>query len=149
VQPYCGVVAGYIEVSGSLDQTQALRVDQGKNRGVGIRQSLRLGEAALASLLGHSDRSVWHPRTVIKSMSISGLSAVRVDNEVPVDAVEPSGYLVGVVDGFGSIDCPLSGELQDVVHVLLGNASAHEILKVCALITKGLNDQAALGVGLR
>lgn len=149
VQPHCGVVAGDIEASRSLDQTQALRVDQVKNRGVGIRQSLRLSEAALAGLLGHSDRSVWHPRTVIESMSISGLSAVRVDNEVPVDAVQPSGYLIGVVDGFGSIDCPLSAELQDVVNVLLGHAGAHEILKVRAFATKGLDDQTSLGVGLR
>ena len=64
-----------------------------------------------------------------------------------MDAVQPSGYLV--VDGFGSIDCPLSAELQDVVNVLLGNASAHEILKVRAFTTKGLNDQTALSVGLR
>jgi hypothetical protein len=86
---------------------------------------------------------------VIESVSISGLSAVRVDNEVPVDAVQPGGYLVGVVDGFGSIDCPLCGELQDVVNVLLGNASANEIFKIGALITKGLDDQMALGVCLR
>tara|TARA_B100000161_G_scaffold258819_1_gene224146 strand:- start:92 stop:664 length:573 start_codon:yes stop_codon:yes gene_type:complete len=149
VQSYCGVVAGDLEASCGLDQTEALRVDQVKNRGVRSRQSLRLSEAALAGLLGHSDRSVWYPRTVIESMSISSLLAVRVNNEVPMDAVQPSGYLVGVVDGFGSIDCPLSAELQDVVNVLLGNASAHEILKVRAFTTKGLNDQTALSVGLR
>lgn len=142
MQPNVGVVRRDIEPTGRLDHGKALVIDEREDRRIRGAEPLRLGHAALASVSQDHLDDVRELGVVVDDRAFTRPLAVRIDDEVSVDSIDPRNSTIWVVQRLGPLDRPQSGELKHIVDVLRCDTTADERFEIRPALAQRFSDCA-------